>query len=82
MSEYSNVFSGPNYEGMIVKNILENNGVEVFEVSALMASIEPWAVTAGGANPLTLQVNHVDFEKAATIVAAYENGDYALEDPS
>lgn len=80
MSDHKQVFSGSPFEGMTVKNILENNEVEVFEINSRMASIEPWAVTAGGFNPFKLNVSAEDFEKASKIVEAYNNGEYSLEE--
>ncbi len=38
-----------------------------------MSIIEPWVVTAGGFNPVTLRVNEEDFEKAKAIVEEYLN---------
>ena len=80
MQDHKQVFSGSPFEGMAVKNILENNEIEVFEINSTMASIEPWAVTAGGFNPFILKVSAEYFEKATKIVEAYNNGDYSLED--
>ena len=80
MQDHKQVFSGSPFEGMAVKNILENNEIEVFEINSTMASIEPWAVTAGGFNPFILKVTAQDFDKATTIIEAYNNGKYSLED--
>ena len=80
MQDHKQVFSGSPFEGMAVKNILENNEIEVFEINSTMASIEPWAVTAGGFNPFILKVSAEDFEKATKIVEAYYNGEYSLDE--
>ena len=80
MHDHKQVFSGSPFEGMAVKNILENNEIEVFEINSTMASIEPWAVTAGGFNPFILKVSDENFEKATKIIEAYNNGEYSLED--
>lgn len=80
MQDHKQVFSGSPFEGMAVKNILENNEIEVFEINSTMASIEPWAVTAGGFNPFILKVSAEDFEKATKIIEAYNNGDYSLDE--
>jgi len=79
MSDYKEIFSGSPFEGMAVKNILENNEIEVFEINSTMASIEPWAVTAGGFNPFILKVTAEDFDKATKIVQAYYNGEYSID---
>ena len=80
MSDHKQVFSGSPFEGMAVKNILENNEIKVFEINSTMASIEPWALTAGGFNPFILKVSAEDFEKATKIMEAYYNGEYSLDE--
>jgi|LNFM01.1.fsa_nt_gb hypothetical protein len=69
-----NVFSGDLIESKNIQNLLESENIEVFAVNQYMSSIEPWALTAGGFNPVTLKVNDVDFEKAKKIVEDYVSG--------
>jgi hypothetical protein len=65
------IFDGSYFEAMIVRNLLEGAGITVFVQNEYMSTIEPWVVTSGGLNPVKLQVNEDDFEKAKQIVDDY-----------
>lgn len=64
-------FRGSYFEAMNVMNLLENNDVDVCVLSENMAIIEPWVVTSGGFNPVTIRVNEEDVEKAQAVVKQY-----------
>lgn len=64
-------FRGSYFEAMNVMNLLENNDVDVCVLSENMAIIEPWVVTSGGFNPVTIRVNEEDVEKAQAVVKEY-----------
>lgn len=68
------IFSGSYAETMNVKNLLENIPIDVFVLNQNMGTIEPWVVTSGGLNAVTLTINEEDFEKAATLIEAYKSG--------
>ena len=65
------VFSGAYFEAMNVRNLLEGAAITVFVQNEYMSTIEPWVVTSGGLNPVKLQVNEDDLEKAKQIVDNY-----------
>ena len=82
MSDYAKsvvIFSGSAIESMGIKNLLESNDIPVFEDNALMASIEPWAVSPGGFGSAVLKVEEEDYEKALKVIADYNNGVNDLE---
>jgi hypothetical protein len=62
------IYKGTYSEVINLKNLLENSNISAFILNELMASIEPWAVTAGGLNPVSLSIHDKDFEKAKTII--------------
>jgi hypothetical protein len=65
------VFNGAYFEAMNVKNLLEEKEISVFIQNEYMSTIEPWAVTSGGLNPVKLQVDSSDLEEAQIIVKNY-----------
>ena len=67
------LFRGTYFEAMNMKNLLENNSIEVFTQNENMANIEPWVVTAGGFNPVILKVNEEDLERAKEIIEEYQS---------
>jgi len=54
-----------------MKNFLESNNISVFILNENMSVIEPWVVTSGGFNQVTLRVNEEDLEKAKANVEEY-----------
>ena len=70
----TNIFSGEIIEAMNIRNLLENENIEVFTLNENMSSIEPWVVSPGGFKPLILHVNDDDFEKAKKVVEDYGSG--------
>ncbi|MBF4471460.1 MULTISPECIES: DUF2007 domain-containing protein [Flavobacterium] len=73
------VFSGSYFEAMNVRNLLEGNEISVFTQNEFMSNIEPWVVTAGGLNPVKLQVDESDMEASRTIIEDYLKGNNNLE---
>jgi hypothetical protein len=73
------VFDGAYFESMNVRNILETNEIAVYVQNEYMSTIEPWVVTSGGLNPVKLQVDETDFDKAKKIIEDYLAGHYDLE---
>ena len=73
------VFNGPYFEAMNVRNLLEAKGISVFTQNEYMSNIEPWVVTSGGLNPVKLQVDELDLEKAKSIINDYLDGNFNLE---
>ena len=78
-----NIFGGAYIETMNLKNILENAGILVFVQNENMGIIEPWVVSAGGVNPVTLKVREEDYEKARKIIDDFQNGnlDIKIDEP-
>ncbi|OOG66777.1 DUF2007 domain-containing protein [Flavobacterium sp. A45] len=74
----TDLFSGTYFEAMNIRNLLENENIEVFTQNENMSSIEPWAVTSGGFNPVILKVRNEDFENAKKIIEDYESGNLNL----
>ncbi len=66
------IYKGTYSEVINLKNLLENNNITAFVINELMASIEPWAVTAGGLNPVLLSIANEDFEKATPIIESFK----------
>ena len=74
------VFRGSLTEASNIKNLLENNGFEVFVLNEIMANIEPWVVTAGGFNPVVLEINEENLEAVTKIIEDFNNGSLSLDD--
>ena len=74
-----NLFRGTYFEAMNMRNLLETNNIEVFTENENMSNIKPWVVASGGFNPVILNVNDEDFEKAKKIIEAFENNNLNIK---
>ncbi len=72
------IYRGSDYfEGQLLKGLMEQDGLQVFlHGAALQGGLGE--VPALG--HLSITVNNADRERAEEIVAAYERGDFALQD--
>ncbi len=67
------IFNGAIWQAQMVKNLLENAGIEAFLQDEVIGSLNfPWA-SSGGAGVVKLMISNVDYEKALPIVEEYEN---------
>ena len=73
------IFSATYTEAMIVKNLFENESIEVFTINEVMSNVEPWAVCSGGYNSISLNVRKEDFEKASILLEKYKSGELDLD---
>jgi len=67
------VFAGELWKATMLKNVLEDNNIEVFLQNSLMGVIEPWVVSPGGFEPVKVVVSSEDYEKALALVEEYNN---------
>jgi len=76
------IFSGSSIESMGIMNLLESNGIPVYEDNALMATIEPFAISPGGFGSSVIKVAEEDYEKALKVLDDYNNGINEIGDDS
>ncbi len=66
------IFTGSGWEAAMVKNLLENEGIEAFIKNENMSTIAPMYVSPGAWNTVTVTISGLDYEKARLIVEEYE----------
>jgi hypothetical protein len=67
-SELTVVFKGNPIESEIIKEILNDNGIMANLKNQLMGTIAPWHVTAGGFEPVEVEILMKDKEKALNLI--------------
>lgn len=72
------IFSGNPIDSEIVKDILTDNGIAVNVKNELMGTIAPWHVSAGGINPVELQVLAKDKEMALRLINEFNKGNNSI----
>jgi hypothetical protein len=65
------VYTGILWEAEMVKNILENEGIEAFVNDEFIGTIVPFYITPG-LGSVKVVVSNLDFDKAKLVVAEFE----------
>jgi hypothetical protein len=65
------VYTGILWEAEMVKNILENEGIEAFVNDEFIGTIAPFYITPG-LGSVKVVVSNLDFDKAKLVVAEFE----------
>lgn len=65
------VFSGNLVDSEIIKEILDDNGITTNLKNELMGTIAPWQVSAGGFEPVEIEVLVEDRKKALELINAF-----------
>ena len=67
------VFSGTIWEAEMVKSLLEDAEIYTFLKDENTGTLAPWYTAGGGAGSVTVVVSSLDYDKAKSIVAEYED---------
>ncbi len=65
------IYRGNPINSEIIKDILNDNGVIASMSNQLMGSIAPWYVSAGGMDPVGVEIFARDREKALALIDAF-----------
>ncbi|MGB4774937.1 MAG: DUF2007 domain-containing protein [Daejeonella sp.] len=69
------VFAGELWQATMIKNILEDNGIQVFLENNLMSTIDPWIVEAGGFNPAKIIISNLDYDLSVQLINEFNNNE-------
>ena len=73
-NNFVEVFSGELWQATFIKNILEDNGIEVFIENEFMGTIAPWIITAGGSNTAKVITSNMDYDLAIKLIEEFNSG--------
>ncbi len=62
------VFAGTQWETTMLKNLLEDAGIDAFLKDEYMGTIYPWFTNPGGVDPIKVFVSSKDLEEAHRFV--------------
>lgn len=68
------IYSGNPIDSEIIKDILTDHGIAVNVKNKLMGTIAPWHVSAGGINPVELEIFARDREVALRLINEFTKG--------
>jgi hypothetical protein len=79
------IFSGLDWQAAMVKNLLENEGIQCFIKDEILGTIAPWYTGNPGPGSVTVVISSLDMAKAKPIIEDYEKNnktnDRALKKP-
>ncbi|WP_316817239.1 putative signal transducing protein [Pedobacter nyackensis] len=67
------VFNGDYMHASLIQQLLQEHEIPSFLRNELMGSLEPFAVVAGGANPVSIEVSSINYEFATSLIAEFNN---------
>jgi len=66
------IFSGSPMDAEILTEVLADNGIVAHAKNQLMGQIAPWQVSAGGQDPVEVEILSSDKEKALLLVEEFK----------
>jgi len=72
--EIVEIFAGEFYQASMIKDLLEDNGIEVFIENELMGNIAPWNIVSGGVAPVKLKILNSDYALSKELIEAFTKG--------
>ena len=72
------IYVGEQWQATIVKEMLDDNGINAFIENELMGSIAPWQIAAGGMASVTVKIASSDYALAKPLVDEFTNGSNPL----
>jgi|PlaIllAssembly_1097288.scaffolds.fasta_scaffold1083808_1 hypothetical protein len=66
------IFAGTPWQAGMVKNLLENEGIQAFIADEIIGTLNPWWTAPGGAGAIKVRISSADYEQAKLIVEEYE----------
>jgi hypothetical protein len=74
------IFAGQLWEASMVKDILENNGIQAFLQNEYLGNIVPFQVAAGGMNPVKVVVSSLDYDAALLLVNEFNEKNEGIDE--
>lgn len=79
-NEFVEIYSGELWQSAVIKDLLEDNGIQAFIENELMGNIAPWQISAGGVASVNIKVLTSDFVLAKALISEFNNSNISLED--
>lgn len=67
------VFAGNSWQAGMVKNLLENEGIDSYLKNDIIGTLLPFGTEPGGVGAVKVSVSEADKERALTVVNEYLN---------
>ena len=79
--EFVEIFAGELWQAEMIKEMLEDNGIQAYLGNELMGNIAPWIVTPGGAASVKINISTSDYVRSKELIDELNsNNNSPLED--
>ena len=79
--ELVEIFAGELWQAEMIKEMLEDNGIQAYLGNELMGNIAPWIVTPGGAASVKLNISTSDYVRSKELIDELNsNNNSSLDD--
>ena len=66
--EFVEIFSGELWQAEMIKEMLEDNGIQAYLGNELMGNIAPWIVTPGGTASVKINISTSDYARSKELI--------------
>lgn len=78
--EFVEIFAGELWQAEMIKEMLEDNGIQAYMENELMGNIAPWIVTPGGAASVKINVSTSDYDRSKELIDELNNNNASLDE--
>ena len=78
--EIIEIFAGELWKAILIKELLEENGIVAYLNNELMGTIAPWDVSAGGIDPVKLKILNSDYALSKELIDGLSNQESLSQD--
>lgn len=72
--EFVEIFSGELWQAEMIKEMLEDNGIQAYLGNELMGNIAPWIVTPGGTASVKINISTSDYTRSKELIDELNSG--------
>ncbi|MDO8928845.1 MAG: DUF2007 domain-containing protein [Bacteroidota bacterium] len=72
--EFVEIFAGELWQAEMIKEMLEDNGIQAYLDNELMGNIAPWIVTPGGTASVKINISTSDYVRSKELIDELNSG--------
>ncbi|MDP2335673.1 MAG: DUF2007 domain-containing protein [Bacteroidota bacterium] len=66
--EFVEIFAGELWQAEMIKEMLEDNGIQAYMKNELMGNIAPWIVSPGGTASVKINISTSDYARSKELI--------------
>ena len=74
-NEFVEIFAGEVWQAEMIKEMLEDNGIQAYMENELMGNIAPWIVGPGGTGYVKINISTSDYARSKELIDEMNGND-------